>query len=213
LYYKKLMENYLETECHLYYPENLLESLSFYIKQIKDDPGLKYVNPYNFAKENKIAIENSLKFLMYFTDPNKGVLNINAFIECFDNNCVHETLFFDDAIDNQYLICPECSSDYLITEIMSFTKVYFTIREPLLTIPHTTENSVDKNSTFEILNGLDFDLKSESPSSPKFDEGDKSVPLESVVQNNISPSGNPITKALPCPDQRLIDKLSSRRYS
>ncbi|GIN86960.1 hypothetical protein J6TS2_33460 [Heyndrickxia sporothermodurans] len=209
MYYRKLMEIYEETDCHNYFSKYYVEALSDYILSVEKDAQLKYLNPYEFSSENKLTLQETLKFFMYFTDQENGVIRILPFVECFSSSC-SERLFFEDSIEDDLLLCEDCGKDYDLTQVEPFMKIYFQYQDHESVVD---ENLLDRNSPFEILNGIDYSLKFESPSSHagSTDEGDPSVEFGELVQNNIKPDGQPITNAIPSPTSLLMNKLSSRR--
>lgn len=213
--YKKLEEIYQKSECNLLFSRSLFESFLLYVKHVQKTSTLNFINPYDFAETSKVPLKDSLKFIIFFTDPDDGAIEIIPFFECFTSTC-SERIFLpiDEVNDDEVLTCNNCGAEYEQSEIKPFVKVYFKIKENFTNDDFTDDLHYDPNSTSQIMTRLESNLKFDSPSSStNIDGGDITVNLDEVIDNNSNSSGNPINKALPTPTQRLRDKLSRRRLS
>lgn len=172
MFYEKLTRIYHETECDKYFSESILKSFDKFVRKSVLERN-KYINPYRFARQVELPIEDSIRFLMYFTNDN-GILNIFMFFECSTSTCVSTRIFFNMEYKDEIIACDECGKEYVFEDIIDFTKVYFQIK-PDLHVPPPEEEFIshDRNSTIEILRRLPDNLKNASP--PSFSSSNKSI--------------------------------------
>jgi hypothetical protein len=216
LFYKKLVQAYRLTDCIAEFDEFYLQAFFNYISS-NNNPKRPYLNPYEFAFFNKISIEEALRFFMYFTHPEHGILDANLFFDCPSLNCTDEKIYLDNLVDESYLYCDGCNKEYIIESVKPFIKVYFIIKTEF-NEPDERFIRKDKNSTYEIIEGLPDILKGESPISTinvNLDVGEEQkspeVPLSDLISLNEKVSGEPITSVFPTALDILKLKVHGKR--
>ncbi len=197
MYYTKLEKIYIESNCLSEFSEDLLLSFDSYLQTIVLQ-NETFISPYEFAVINKMSLEQSIKFFLYFvddTDSEKGVLSTSLFFECTTNNCF-ERIFLDESqVDEFEYLCSECNKIYAYEDIKSIIKVYFQINEETL----KDNEQFDKNSTMDILERMPDNLKEKSPSSsanqPVFDRCDEGAINLELVHSINSNQNNDVVSA------------------
>jgi hypothetical protein len=168
LYYEKLMNTYNDSECHNYFPHHVLTAFDHFIHQ-NTTSASRYLSPYSFSFDYELSTEEALRFFMFFTNDD-GLLDMLFFFECSNPSCSCRIflnvniLDMDDEQIDEDIICEECGKDYLISEVITFVKVYFILKNGIIIPPPKQEiKKKDSNSTFQVLKGLPTHLKGMSP--------------------------------------------------
>lgn len=217
MYYKRLIEIYHESDCHLTFSERLLEQFDNFIRDEKKTDR-NYLNPYRFALATNISVADSIKFFLYFTGEKKLLIAL-PFIDCFTPNCTGSRIFLNECegIEEGVLSCEHCGREYLLEEVKKFILLYFKLK-PEIQIPQNQMHltATDPNSTFNILEGLPDILKVQSPSlTITENEGDlqeeQAISLEQVIEQNIDLKGNPIINGADLLEMGLRERLSRGR--
>lgn len=216
MYYKKLIDTYRETDCHLEYPEQILEVFDNFIRDEKKLDH-KYLNPYKFALTAKISIAESIKFFLYFSGEN-NLIHPLPFFDCFNSSCSGVRIFLNQSeqIEEEMFLCEECGNVYDYEDVKKFILLYFELN-PEIEIPLNQKHlsSKDPNSTYDILDGLPDNLKVKSPSSTvNIDEGEhqnEAISLDQALEQNYTVSGNQIIDPNNLFEIKLRERLSKGR--
>ncbi|MGG1663295.1 hypothetical protein [Brevibacillus sp. NRS-1366] len=127
MYYKKLQTIYSENELSKEFSISLLDRFDDFLRRNhKKD----YLSPYQFALENDISVEQSVRFLMYYSGK-EGILDVLPFVDCLSPTCHSSRIFLNDMdeyLDNR-VICEDCGRTYSKENILPFIKVYFDIKD------------------------------------------------------------------------------------
>jgi hypothetical protein len=201
LYSEKFATEFQNSKLANNYSTNILINLDLFIQE-ESSYGYELLNPYKFALDYGISTENSLKLFLFFTDDEK-IFRLESFVDC--PSCTGKRLEVSqlEFPDEDIIYCDDCCKDYQVNQIQNQIYVYFklnNIEHPLN--EELLNDRFDHNSTIDIFNRLNGNLKVKSPSSSESSTNDSHIDaggstnrpmLKDIIRTNIDSDGNSIS--------------------
>lgn len=179
--------------------KDLLEDFIFENPKIKD--------PYKFAHDTNLDVENTLKIFLYFVDGNNPPLLLQPYLDCQNMEC-KSPIYLDESNEDDVLSCLNCFDEYPKEELKHLVKIRF-IKNDNFFISNKTPSS-----TYDVLKSSDRGLKSLPAISQKqnpFANSDKIAgsSLGVLTKINNSAEGNVISKKLTSIDEQFSKAMGA----
>ena len=217
MYYKKLEKLYRESNIEKEFGISLLVYFDNFLRD-EIQHGYQYFNPYKFALDYGLSVEDSIKIFLTFTDEDK-IFKAEPFVDC--NNCSGKKLPFNLELllkNDNFICCEDCGECYEKGEIEKDLYIYFKLNANI-TMPDEKQqvHEYDLNSTYDLLQRMDSHLKSESPSttfknksSQVEGEFQSGVPIKEIKTLNTNIEGKPRSESLSNLEQDLMNSYLDR---
>lgn len=165
MYYEKLEQLYNESDLSRDFHIKILDYFDDFVRD-ELHHGYRYLNPYKFSLEYHLSMNDSIKIFLTFTDDDK-LLKAEPFIDCI--NCSGKKLPFNSTAleeNDGYIFCEDCGHEFEKGEIEKHFYIYFKLNDDIK-IPDNKKNfnKIDYNSTYDLIQGMNGNLKEDSPSS------------------------------------------------
>lgn len=214
MYYEKLEKLYNESDLSKDFDIKILDDFDNFIRD-EIQHGYQYLNPYKFALDFELTVESSIKIFLTFTDDDK-ILRAEPFVDCI--NCPGKSLQVNTntLLDNDnYIFCEDCGNYFHLDQIKRNIYIYFKLNDNIF-VPENKQpfDKVDPNSTYDLLNRLNGNLKVKSPSASVDIEDSvaegaikAAAKLDEIKSYNHDTEGNPLSSSVSRLEQDLMNSF------
>jgi hypothetical protein len=225
MYYERLEKHFKENQdLNEKYSSRIIEKLDDFIRDELQN-GYSFLNPYKFAFEESIGLEDSLKIFLAYTndvDENEEIeerlFQIEPFVDCPTCTGIELRILPQGFIDEGYIFCEDCRREYILKHFEKHIYYKFKLNDGVS--PPEQKRVLDKydpNLTSEVIKRMSDSLKGESllsSSNPSkvhqhLDERDipKAVSSDDISKSNKQGNGDPINKSVCKLDEALMNEL------